>query len=109
MFDSEALSHDPLTGTTEIFHFEEGVSKSDGDTIVHQVVQDVTDIVEDNKARFADTDERARYGEMSRVASIPMAIYMDLRRRGVLDDQEALRAWLNNPDNRVFRTRPGRL
>lgn len=109
MFDSEALSHDPVTGTTEIFHFEEGVSKSDGDTIVHEVEQDVTDIVEDNKARFASTDEHARYGEMSRVASIPMAIYMELQRRGILQDQKALRAWLNHPDNRVFRTRPGRI
>ena len=67
--------------------------------------QDVTGIVEMNKADFNDAP--ARWGDGKRVASIPMAIYWELKRTGVADDQAALRRWLNDPDNRHFRTRPG--
>jgi hypothetical protein len=36
-------------------------------------------------------------------------VYYDLKRRGIIDDPAAFRAWMNDPDNRVFRTRPGRV
>ncbi len=58
-----------------------------------------------NKADFNDAP--SRWGEGQRVASIPMTVYWELKRRGVVDDQGALRRWLNDPDNRFFRTRPG--
>lgn len=103
--DSEVLHHDPVAGITEEFHFDETF-----DRIVHSVEQDVTDIVEANKARFADVDERAPMtGEMHLVASIPMSIYNDLMQKGIIYDQKALSKWLNDPDNRVFRVRPGRV
>lgn len=104
--DSEILDFSPETQITETFHFDETF---DGGRIIHEVEQDVTDIVEDCKARMASTDERARYGDMAHVASIPMSIYNELLAKGIINDQQALKDWLNNPDNRVFRTRPGRV
>lgn len=73
--------------------------------------QDVTEIVASNKSVFAATDERANWrdGMGSRVASIPMSIYFDLKRKGIIDDQKAMKAWLNDANNRFFRTRPGRI
>jgi hypothetical protein len=35
--------------------------------------------------------------------------YMDLKKKGILDDQVALKRWLNDPENRYFRTRPGQV
>jgi len=45
-------------------------------------------------------------------ASIPAEIINTLNREGIMRgyhilDQKALVKWLNNPDNRVFRTRGG--
>jgi hypothetical protein len=34
---------------------------------------------------------------------------MELKQQGIIDDPKALRRWLNDPDNRYFRTRPGRV
>jgi hypothetical protein len=71
----------------------------------------VQDIIAVTKAEFASVDERARWkdGMGSKVASIPMCIYFELKERGILDDQKAMKAWLNNRDNMVFRTRPGKI
>lgn len=43
------------------------------------------------------------------VASLPLVIYNDLKRRGILDDPKAFSRWLNDPDNSVFRTGGGRV
>jgi len=71
--------------------------------------QDVTEIVERNKALYNDAGERPRWGSGRVVASIPMAVYADLQRQGILNDQKALHKWLMDPDNRAFRTMPGDL
>jgi hypothetical protein len=46
---------------------------------------------------------------MHKVGSIPMSIYHELQKQGILQDEKRLKKWLNDPDNRVFRTRPGRV
>lgn len=96
------MDTDPVAKTKSVIH-EEG-----GDIIVENV-SDVEDIVELNKASFNQTKRHDSYGEMEQVASIPMVIFMDLQARGVLDDEKAFRKWLNDPDNRAFRTRPGKV
>ena len=49
------------------------------------------------------------WGDMTRVASIPLSLYFDLKKKGIADDPVAMKRWLNDPDQRFFRTRPGRL
>jgi hypothetical protein len=66
--------------------------------------------VEENKLLYNLFDERTRWrdgGEV--VARIPDTILLQLKRDGILDDQKKFRAWLNDRDNKVFRTRPGRV
>jgi hypothetical protein len=103
-FFSRLLDYDAATGTKTIFHSDgEG-----GGTIETQ--QDVTDLLEYNKARYNNVDERARYGEKAWiVASLPMHVYFDLKRKGIADDQKKFKAWLNDPENLYYRTRPGRV
>ena len=103
-FFSRLMDVDPDTKTKTIFH-------SDGEggfTIETQ--QDNTDLVELNKARYNNVDERTRFGEKAWVvASIPNHVYMDLYRKGIAQDEKKFKRWLNDPENLYFRTRPGRV
>jgi hypothetical protein len=96
---------DRATGTLTLFHYQ----PSDENGFVIETKQDVEPIVELNKAQFNLRDERSRYGDTAQVARIPNVIWWDLKRRGIADDEAKLKAWLNDPDNRAFRTRPGRV
>ena len=91
---------DPLTGITRYWHV-----KSNGEYVI-ETVQEL-DVDESNKRARNSTDKRTKWGDMSRVASIPLSVFYDLKRQGIVDDQKAFKKWLNDPDNRVFRTREG--
>jgi hypothetical protein len=95
---------DPTTGTTKWWHYD-----ADSDEATIETVFEVGDIVEQNKAQYSATDERTRWGEWSKVASIPMPLFYRLKKDGIIDDPSAMKRWLNDPDNRFFRTRPGRV
>jgi hypothetical protein len=102
------LSHDPLTGVTEIAHMP------DADTFVVETHQDVSQIIEQNKAMYAQTDEKARWGDWTHIAQIPLSVFQELNKKGIcrgfhIVDQTAMKAWLNDPDNKYFRVRPGRV
>ena len=47
--------------------------------------------------------------EMRHCAEIPMVIYQQMVRDGSINDKKALKKWLNDPDNRPFRTWKGRI
>ena len=97
------LNADPDLGITRLFHYDEA-----SDTTTIETVQDVQDLVADSRAIFNSTDERANWkGDMHRVATIPLSVYFDLKNKGITKDPKAMKAWLNSPDNRHFRTRPG--
>lgn len=83
---------------------------ADKDEAIIENIVDATGVVEDNKAEFNAVDERAGWkGDMHKVASIPMSLYYDLKAKGITEDPARMKAWLNDPDNRFFRTRPGRV
>lgn len=102
--DKRFLDYDPMTGITEYFYYD-----SDEDRCFVQQVQDTTQIVEQNKALLAQSSKHDRYGEWSKVASIPVSIWADLNAKGIVKDKEAFKKWLNDPDNRFFRTREGQV
>jgi|TARA_R100001086_G_scaffold182471_2_gene101665 hypothetical protein len=47
--------------------------------------------------------------EFRHVAEIPMVIYQQMVRDGSIRDKQALRKWLNNPDNKYFRVWKGKI
>jgi hypothetical protein len=96
------LSADPITGVKQYF------GSQDGKFHLFQE-QDCEEVAEAAKATFNSTDERARWKDWNLVARIPLAIYYDLKKRGVADDPAAMKKWLNERDNRYFRTRPGKV
>lgn len=91
---------DPLSGITSYWHYDDAT-----DTALIEKRQDVSDILKANKAEF--NEDHGRYGEWTKVASIPLSVYYDLKAQGIVDDPVAMKRWLNDADNRFFRTRPG--
>jgi hypothetical protein len=96
----KVFSQDPVYGITTYWHYDEST-----DTATLQKSQEVEGLLDINKAHFNDAPNR--WGDWSRVASIPLTVYQELKTKGVVDDERAFKRWLNDPDNRFFRTRPG--
>lgn len=44
---------------------------------------------------------------MVKAGEIPLQVWMKLKQEGIAQDPKRLRAWLNDPDNRYFRTYDG--
>ena len=97
------LDHDPITKTRRTFHADGGA-----DEFHIETVEDVTDVVGTAKAQYNDRGG-TRFGNRAHVAFIPPVVWGQLIRKGIAFNQERLRAWLNDSDNRAWRTRPGRV
>ena len=74
---------------------------------VVETQQNVSAIVEANKRQYNDTPNK--HGDLNKVATIPLSVYYELKRKGIADDPKALKKWMNDSDNQVFRTRAGTL
>jgi len=94
------ISDDAATGIKTYLDYD---GTDDNATIVKE--QDVTGIVESNRAAFDAAPKR--WGDMTHVGRIPMTVYMELKQKGILDDQQELVKWLNDPANGMWRVRPG--
>lgn len=97
------LSHDSLTGVTKTFHSDDNGNAFVIETGMEQPV--LEEIIEANKKNY--NDAAGSWGNGKIVASIPIHIFWDLKKKGIADDDDAMKRWLNDPDNRFFRTRPG--
>ncbi len=95
------LANDPVTRKTELWH-----AQSDGSAVI-ETRQDVEDVVEANKADF--NAQSGFSGDFHHVARIPLVIYEELMRKGIAQDPQRLKAWLNDSDQRAFRTHPGKV
>lgn len=99
--DKRLFDHDPLTGITRWFHFDDAEN-----AFYIQTNQETEDIIDQNK-REANDAASGWSGDWHKVASIPLTIFMQLQKEGITDDQEALKKWLNDPNNAYFRTKHG--
>ena len=97
------LDFNPVTKTRQTFHYDEVEDKA----TVH-TEQDVTACVELTQAEFNALDERAPWkGDFVKAASIPLTEVSRLMASGIWMDDNALKKYLNDRDNRKLRTRPG--
>lgn len=77
-------------------------------------VQDVAPILEANKRAF-DVDDKSHKSEVfNHVATIPVVVLEEYWKQTGIDlrkpeNAHLLRRWLDDPDNRYFRTKPGKL
>ena len=90
-------TYDPVTRRgTEI-------ERDDEVGLVFTHTQDTKPIVESCKAIASSFDPLVRRDTVH-VARIPLVIWRQLQRLGITNDEAALNRWLNDRDNRVFRT-----
>ena len=87
---------------------------ADGDGgIIIETKQDVTEIIEANKAQLEfDKERKGHLNELHHVARIPFTVIDVLNQRGIMKgfnvvDDVAFAQWLNDPENTVWRTYRG--
>ena len=106
------LSSDPLARKKTFMHFE-----NDGSTHV-STEQDVTEIIDVNKEQAKEYQKGSMIGNTQKhhleVANIPLTIYFDLMQKlgDPTKDPEARKkwkVWLNDANNRAFRTGGGHI
>lgn len=91
------------------------IAHADGEGgLILETKQDVTSIIEGNKKLFNEVTSLNKWGDLTHVARLPLTVIDDLNKKGIMRgfavvDETAFKAFLNNPDNRFFRTRPGRV
>jgi len=88
----------------------------DGGLIIHSET-DMTAFVDHTKQQFNSRSEKTGWGDKpldprNKIAELPPLVIEDLNKLGIMRgyfivDPKAMAKWLNNPDNRVFRTRGG--
>lgn len=101
------LSRDPITGIREIFV----PINNEGDfhIVTQQDHEPIMQSVQDERNLHRSKAWQKWKGDMHKVASIPMPVWNELCRLGIAFDERELRKWLDDPDQKVFRTKPGRL
>ena len=107
MIETREFERIPEAGIVKLFHFD-----SDTEEVTLEIQHDVEPVVGATRSVYNDFDERANWkGDWHHVGIIPMEILQDIMTKNPAreDQQRALRTWLNNPDNRAFRSRPGRV
>jgi len=85
-------------------------------------VQDIQPIIDMNKKESNLGNEALRmrvelgkHAGMTKVASIPLVVVQQLAQKGIMNqaggikDKEAFKKWLNDPDNRFFKTYNGNI
>jgi hypothetical protein len=91
------------------------IGLNDKDEITVKQEQDVSDLIEQNKKEYNNANSKwsdELFG--NKVASIPFTAIDKLNKQGIMKgftvlDQKRFFAWLNNPENLFFRTKPGQL
>jgi hypothetical protein len=97
--------------------FRTSVAHDTDQGLVLETRQDISDIIENNLQQRKLTDRRTRWGDDvfdNKIASIPMTVIDSLNHKGIMRgfhivDQKRFKEFLNDPDNKVFRTREGRV
>lgn len=104
------LDHDPLSGISHWTDTDEttGITTYGAD-------QEVAPILDANQAEF--NSDHGRWGEWTKVASIPLTLFADMMAQGIIDRsgnvrdpdeaRKKLRTVLNDIDYQKLRTRPG--
>lgn len=99
MSNKFVLDADP--GHVQYYHHD----PLDEDKLILEDVYDVEPII--NEAKRLSEMNPGR--EFRHVGIIPPHVLDQAAREGWINDQKKWREWLNDPDNRAFRTHPGRV
>lgn len=101
--DWRLLSHDPVTGAKSWW-----LDLGDGNAVIRTDTP-VDELIDENAESYNDSLGQ-RFGDWTRVASIPLNVYhQHLREAHTQGDEKYVSKWLNDLDNQKFRTFRGRV
>jgi hypothetical protein len=95
----------PATGVTSYFEFDDAA-----DAMHFTEEQDVTALLEWNRKLYNEAPDR--WGDGAVHTSMPVVLREKLKREGIIradGDDTLYKRWVNDPDNRGWRRRPGRV
>lgn len=73
-----------------------------------QEIGNLTDRIRHMGEQYGEFSHQKDSG-MRHAAEIPEEVFADLEMRGIAQDPARLKAWLNDPDNRIWRVWKGRV
>lgn len=85
------------------------------DRLTVETVQDVEPILEANKRQFDHDDRRFKSEAFNHVARVPLVVLEQWARdKGItyqelMNNDAVMRRFLNDPDNKFLRTKPGKI
>jgi len=80
---------------------------TEDDKLVYHTKQNVQPVIDHVKNLKDNTIKPGK--DLRHVAEVPMVVYQKAIREGWANDDKAWKKWLNNPDNKVFRTWEGKV
>ena len=86
----------------------ESTFENGGERLVVRKVQDVQPIIDLN-TRLRNDYTGTQGKTFVKAAVIPNIKIEELMKEGIWQDKKRLKAWLNDPDNRAFRTSTGKI
>ena len=92
------LDADAYTGTVQKMHI------TTDQKLVIETITNIDALAEENKQIRNDESRTSRTGDMKLAARLPMTVYLDLQKRGILYDKAAMRRWLSSDEAMPFRT-----
>ena len=102
-----------ILGTDKIKK-RQSIAHNTDNGIVIATEQDITEIIEQNKREYNASSTTWGDGDVfsNKIASIPFTVIDELNKQKIMRgfhvvDSKRFKAWLNNPDNRFFRTKQG--
>lgn len=109
MIESRPFSINPLTGVVTTFHYDHAT-----DDFHLEASVDLQSFIDTTRAAYNESRSDWK-GDLHHVASIPLILLPELEKLGIcasggrILDHAKMKAWLNDRDNQLFRTRPGRI
>lgn len=92
------LDADPWSGSIQKMHI------TTDQKVVLETVTNIDALAEENQAIRNDVSRTSKTGDMVLAARLPMSVYLDLQKRGILNDKPAMRRWLASEEARPFKT-----
>lgn len=93
-----SLGYDDFTGTLTKMHINHDGVMHFENTVEIDAIAEQAKIERDSASRTAKT------GDMVKVASLPMMVYLDLVKRGILRDRAEMRKWLASDEALPYKT-----
>lgn len=92
------LDVDEMSGSVQKMHVT-----TDNKIVIESTV-DITRLADQNKELRNSVSRVERVGDFVRVGRLPMQVYLDLRKRGILRDRAEMRRWLLSDEALPYRT-----